>query len=203
MERRYLHLHDIQTRSDDDSEKIVEGYFAVFNEIYQVWPDVTESIAPGAFSEALGGDIRALYNHNDDQILGRTSAGTLELREDEKGLWGKIKINEKDTEAVNVYERIARGDITGCSFGFNIESEEYQVREDGTVHWTITKVNPLYEVSPCVFPAYEQTSIESRGRDLKTIRAREIESKKARLLAKIRKEKKEDGTESPAPEEED
>lgn len=202
MEKRYLHMHEVRTDSAND-EKVIEGYFAVFNEVYQIWDDVTESIAPGAFTDSLGGDIRALYNHNDDQILGRTSAGTLELREDEKGLWGKIIVNQKDTEAVNVYERIARGDITGCSFGFDIERETHEIKADGSVHWTIEKVNPLYEVSPCVFPAYEQTSVESRGREAKQIRKRELESWKIRTLEKIRKEKTENGTESPCPEEKD
>ena len=202
MEKRYINMHEVQTRSASD-EMIVEGYFAVFNENYQVWADATESIAPGAFADSINGDIRALYNHNDDQILGRTSAGTLELREDEKGLWGQIKINPKDTEAVNVYERIARGDITGCSFGFDIEQERTDILSDGSVHWTILKVNPLYEVSPCVFPAYEQTSIASRGKELKQIRKREVDAWKAKALARIRKEKEEDGTESPAPEKED
>ena len=187
MEKRYLHMHDIKTRSADDDEKVIEGYFAVFNEVYRVWNDVTESIAPGAFTDSLNGDIRALYNHNTDQILGRTSAGTLTLKQDEKGLWGQIKVNERDTEAVNVYERIARGDITGCSFGFNIESEEVRVNDDGSVHWTITKVNPLYEVSPCVFPAYEQTSVESRGKEARVIRKRELESWKIKTLEKLKK----------------
>ena len=202
MEKRYINMHEVQTRSASD-EMIVEGYFAVFNENYQVWADATESIAPGAFADSINGDIRALYNHNDDQILGRTSAGTLELREDEKGLWGQIKINPKDTEAVNVYERIARGDITGCSFGFDIEQERTDILSDGSVHWTILKVNPLYEVSPCVFPAYESTSIASRGKEMKQIRKREVDAWKAKALARIRKEKEEDGTESPAPEKED
>jgi len=187
MEKRYLLMHDIKTRSADDDEKVIEGYFAVFNEIYRVWDDVTESIAPGAFTDSLNGDIRALYNHNTDQILGRTSAGTLTLKQDEKGLWGQIKVNERDTEAVNVYERIARGDITGCSFGFDIESEEVRVNDDGSVHWTITKVNPLYEVSPCVFPAYEQTSVESRGKEARVIRKRELESWKIKTLEKLKK----------------
>lgn len=187
MEKRYLHMHDIKTRSADNDEKVIEGYFAVFNEIYRVWDDVTESIAPGAFTDSLNGDIRALYNHNTDQILGRTSAGTLTLKQDEKGLWGQIKVNERDTEAVNVYERIARGDITGCSFGFDIESEEVRVNDDGSVHWTITKVNPLYEVSPCVFPAYGQTSVESRGKEARVIRKRELESWKIKTLEKLKK----------------
>lgn len=180
-------MHDIKTRSADDDEKVIEGYFAVFNEVYRVWDDVTESIAPGAFTDSLNGDIRALYNHNTDQILGRTSAGTLTLKQDEKGLWGQIKVNERDTEAVNVYERIARGDISGCSFGFDIESEEVRVNDDGSVHWTITKVNPLYEVSPCVFPAYEQTSVESRGKEARVIRKRELESWKIKTLEKLKK----------------
>ena len=187
MEKRFLHMHDIKTRSADNDEKVIEGYFAVFNEIYQVWKDVTESIAPGAFTDSLNGDIRALYNHNTDQILGRTSAGTLTLKQDEKGLWGQIKVNERDTEAVNVYERIARGDISGCSFGFDIESEEVRVNDDGSVHYTITKVNPLYEVSPCVFPAYEQTSVESRGKKARVIRKRELESWKIKTLEKLKK----------------
>ena len=187
MEKRYLHMHDIKTRSADADEKVIEGYFAVFNEVYRVWDDVTESIAPGAFTDSLNGDIRALYNHNTDQILGRTSAGTLTLKQDEKGLWGQIKVNERDTEAVNVYERIARGDISGCSFGFDIESEEVRVNDDGSVHWTITKVNPLYEVSPCVFPAYEQTSVESRGKEARVIRKRELESWKIKTLEKLKK----------------
>ena len=101
-------------------------------------------------------------------------------------MWGRVKINKNDTDAMNAYERIKRGDITGCSFGFNIESEETEYREDGSVHWTITKVNPLYEVSPCVFPAYEATHISSRGKDLDDMKKRKFEARKAKLLAKMR-----------------
>lgn len=185
MEKRYLQMHDIKTRSADD-EKIVEGYFAVFNENYEVWPGATESIAPGAFKDALNGDIRALYNHNDDIVLGRTSAGTLFLNEDERGLHGSIKINPKDTEALNVYERISRGDITGCSFGFSIESEKTDLHDDGSVHWTIEKVRTLYEVSPCAFPAYEATSIASRGKEIDQIKKRQADAWKASMHAKLK-----------------
>ena len=172
MENRYLQFHDIKTRSAYGDDLIVEGYFAVFDEVYEVWPGVTESIQRGAFANSIGQDVRALYNHNADQILGRTSAGTLELKEDDRGLWGRIKINSKDTEAVNVYERIARGDITGCSFGFEIKSERWEQKDDNSIHYTIEEVDPLYEVSPCVFPAYEATSVSSRGKDLEEIRKR-------------------------------
>ena len=202
MENRYYQMHDIKTRSEDESgERIVEGYFAVFDEIYNVWPGVTESIRAGAFDESISQDVRALYNHNTDQILGRVSAGTLTLRQDSHGLWGQIKINSKDTEAVNVYERIARGDITGCSFGFDIESEERDIRDDGSVHYTITKVNPLFEVSPCVFPAYEATNISSRGRDLDEIKKRSLQAWKDQMVERLKKGGQ-DGTQSTdAPEE--
>ena len=112
MEQRMLKMHDMQTRSDDNDDLILEGYFAVYGDIYTVWEGATESIAPGAFSESISGDVRALYNHDDSLILGRTSAGTLELKDDSHGLYGRIKINRNDTDAMNAYERIKRGDVT-------------------------------------------------------------------------------------------
>lgn len=189
MEQRMLKMHDMQTRSDDNDDLILEGYFAVYGDIYNVWEGATESIAPGAFSESISGDVRALYNHDDSLILGRTSAGTLTLRDDSHGLWGSIKINRNDSDAMNAYERIKRGDVTGCSFGFNIESEETEYRDDGTVHWTITKVNPLYEVSPCVFPAYGATNVSARGAELDEMKKRKLELRKQEILKRIRGEK--------------
>ena len=200
MENRYLQMHDMQTRNESD-DLYLEGYFAVYGDVYQVWDGATESIAPGAFNDSIHGDVRALYNHNDDLILGRTSAGTLSLRDDSHGLWGSIKINRNDSDAMNAYERIMRGDVTGCSFGFNIESEETEYRDDGSVHWTITKVNPLYEVSPCVFPAYEATHVSARGSDLDDMKKRKLEMRKEELRKKL--ERKSDGTESTDAEKED
>lgn len=193
MEQRYLKMHDIKTREADD-QMVIEGYFAVYGDIYEVWPGATESIAPGAFAEALGGDIRALYNHDHDIVLGRTGPGTLTLRDDDRGLWGSIAINPKDSDAVNAYERIARGDVSGCSIGFDIVSERTDIHDDGSVHWTIEKINPLYEVSPCTFPAYTATSIEARGRDMAKIKKRELEAVKAKMLAQLKGETH--GTES-------
>ncbi len=188
MEQRTLLMHDMQTRSDDNDDLYLEGYFAVYGDIYNVWDGATESIAPGAFEESIHGDVRALYNHDDSLILGRTSAGTLELKDDSHGLWGRIKINRNDSDAMNAYERIKRGDVTGCSFGFNIESEETEYRDDGTVHWTITKVNPLYEVSPCVFPAYGATNVSARGAELDAMKKRKLELRKQEILKRIRGE---------------
>lgn len=200
MEQRMLKMHDMQTRSDDNDDLMLEGYFAVYGDIYNVWEGATESIAPGAFSDSISGDVRALYNHDDSLILGRTSAGTLVLKDDSHGLWGSIKINRNDSDAMNAYERIKRGDVTGCSFGFNIESEETEYRDDGTVHWTITKVNPLYEVSPCVFPAYGATTVSARGAELDAMKKRKLELRKEEIRKKLRGET--DGNQSTDAEEE-
>lgn len=161
------------TREDGEMPTI-EGYFSVFNSIYEIAPGMTESVARGAFSKTLAGDIRALTNHDTTLVLGRTAAHTLELREDEHGLWGKISINPKDTDAMNLYERVKRGDVNQCSFGFEIDSEETDFRDDGTVHWTITEVT-LYEVSCCTFPAYKETNISARSDERKTVLKRDVE----------------------------
>lgn len=194
MENRVLHMEGITTRDNDTDDPTIEGYFAVFDSVYPVWEGVTESIAPGAFTESISGDVRALYNHNTDLILGRTSAGTLELKQDSHGLWGQVKINRKDSSAMDAYERIKRGDITGCSFGFDIEEERQTIKEDGSVHFTIEKVNPLYEVSPCVFPAYEATRISARGQQASEIHERRMDAWRVTAMKRLKGET--NGTES-------
>ena len=169
------------TREDGEAPTI-EGYFSVFNSIYEIAPGMTESVAPGAFSRSLaGGDIRALTNHDTTLVLGRTKAHTLELREDQHGLWGKISINPNDADAMNLYERVKRGDVDQCSFGFEIIKEETDFRDDGSVHWTIQDVE-LYEVSACTFPAYRETNISARSAELADMRQRKAEAwKKSKM----------------------
>ena len=179
---------DFKTR-DDGEEKRIEGYFAVFNSVYEIAPDMTESVAPGAFSETLDGDVRALTDHETMYVLGRNRAGTLELREDDKGLWGSILVNPNDQDAMNLYARVERGDVNQCSFGFDILSEETDIREDGSVHWTITKVR-LYEVSVCTFPAYSETQVEARREDKELIMKREHEKWCAEMKARLKGESK-------------
>lgn len=188
MEQRYFQIEDIQTRNNEDNDLFIEGYFSVFNSNYEVWDGVTESIAPGAFDESINGDVRALFNHNTDLVLGRTTNGTLELRQDDHGLWGRIKINPNDTDAMNAYERVARGDVTGCSFGFDIEDETRTVSDDGSVHYTINKVNPLFECSVCVFPAYQATHIEARHMNEENIQKREHEEWVLKMKSKLKGE---------------
>ena len=188
METRNMQLTEVTTRSAEDGSPILEGYFVRYDDVYQIMDGATESIAPGAFTESIHGDVRALYNHNHDIVLGRTSAGTLTLEDRELGLWGSIKINPNDSQAMDVYERIKRGDVSGCSFGFEIESERTDIREDGSVHWTIEKVNPLYEISATPFPAYEKTNINAREKDLKEIKERSLQVWKEKAHKRLKGE---------------
>lgn len=176
---------DFQTREDGDNLKI-EGYFAVFNSNYDIAPGMSESIAPGAFRNTLAGDIRALVNHDTTLVLGRTTAHTLEVREDEHGLWGSIDINPNDSDAMNAYERVKRGDVSQCSIGFDIISEETELRENGEIHWTMTEVK-LYEVSVCTFPAYESTNIDARSEERDNILKRENDAWRAKMKERISK----------------
>lgn len=174
---------EFQTR-EEDGKQYIEGYFAVFDSTYEIAPKMTESVARGAFSDTLDGDIRCLTNHDSRLVLGRTTANTFELRETEHGLWGRALINPNDQDAVNTKARVDRKDVTQASFGFDILDEDSEVREDGSVHWTIRKVK-LYECSVVTFPAYKETNITARKHDLETIRERSLQAWKADKLKRL------------------
>lgn len=175
---------EFQTREDGDKLSI-EGYFAVFNSNYDIVPGLSESIAPGAFTNSLSNDIRALINHDTTLVLGRTKANTLQLKEDSRGLWGHIDINPNDADAMNLYERVKRGDVDQCSFGFEIRSEDTDIRENGDIHWTIKDVD-LFEVSCCTFPAYSETSISARSKERDEIQKRRLDAWKEQAKARLR-----------------
>lgn len=181
------------TTREDGKDLYIEGYFSVFNSNYQLWEGASESVAPGAFSNTLGADIRALINHDTRLVLGRNKSGTLELKEDSHGLWGIIRINPNDSDAMNLYERVKRGDVDQCSFGFDIVKEDTEVRDDGSIHWTIKEVK-LYEVSVCTFPAYEDTSVSARRKDYEAIRKREKFAWQERMKSRLKGAR--NGTES-------
>ena len=176
-----------QTRSDE-SGPVIAGYFAIFNNPTELWPGCIEQIAPGAFTSSLNGDVRALIDHDTRLVIGRTVVGTLTLREDDTGLYGEIKINEHDSDAMNLYARVQRGDVSQCSFGFDITAEDYVMSPDGqTCTWTIRDVI-LYEVSVVTFPAYEATSAIARASgDMTSLRNNRLERQKKELLERIKK----------------
>lgn len=179
-------LTKFETR-EENGEKRIEGYFAVFDSNYDLWDGATESIGRNAFDGALGDDIRALIDHETRLVLGRTTAGTLTLRVDEHGLWGSIRINEADSDAMNLYARVQRGDVSQCSFGFDILQERTDVDSaTGAVHWTIEKVK-LYEISCVTFPAYKETAIQARAEEYRNIKKRENERWKSAQKERLTK----------------
>ena len=181
-------LTQFETREENEFPHI-SGYFNVFSDVYEIGPGMTESVDRHAFDNTLAGDIRALTNHDTTLVLGRTKAHTLELRVDEHGLWGDVTINPNDQDAMNLYERVKRGDVDQCSFGFNIVSEETEFRDDGSIHWRITEVE-LHEVSVCTFPAYEDTNVSARQAQREELSRNRLEDWKQNARARINKEDK-------------
>lgn len=192
MRYAQLFASDLRTRDAGEGDELyVEGYFSVFNSTYSfdIWGEhYEETILPGAFSDVLGDDIRALTNHDTSQVLGRTHAGTLSLRQDERGLWGSIRINRADRAAMDLYARVQRGDVDQCSFGFDGGStvERRVPLEGGGVRWEIEKITRLYEVSVCTFPAYESTSVSAREAEVRDLRKRERELWQESMRSRLR-----------------
>lgn len=193
MEELNTYIGSRQTRAlptkfetrEEDGNQYIEGYFVVFNSIYEIAPGMTESIAPGAFDETINDDIRCLTDHDTRLVLGRTAAHTFELRQDQHGIWGRALINPKDQDAMNTKARVDRGDVNQASFGFDILDQETEYRDDGSVHWTIKKVK-CYECSVCTFPAYQETNISSRSAERDEIIRKKNEMWKAQMLNRIK-----------------
>jgi len=153
---------EFETR-EEDGQKVIKGYFAVFNQSTELYPGVTEHISPGAFAGAT--DVRGLINHDTSKVLGRTKAGTLKLVEDSYGLFGTIIVNSDDPDAVGMYARIQRGDVDQASFGGYIVSENFKDLGNKKYDFEILEFD-LWEISPCTFPQYEQTGLSTRTRTI-------------------------------------
>lgn len=175
-----------QARTDENENPVIEGYFVVFNSNYDMGCGMSESIAPNAFD--VSGDIRALINHDTTLVVGRTAAHTLTLKPDDYGIWGRIEINRNDSDAMNMYHRVKRGDVSQCSIGFIITEESTEIRDNGDIHWTITK-GELFEVSCCTFPAYEETGIAARSQEKAEIIKRQRDAWRINMMKKLKGEK--------------
>ena len=187
LTNQFRSIGKLNTRDNtNDDEMKITGYFVMFNSETKLYESVYEEISDKAFENIDLSDIRALADHDTAKILGRTKSQTLSLSVDEKGLFGEITINKNDTEAVNLYERVKRGDIDQCSFGFNILNEIMEQREDGSVKWIITEIE-LFEVCVVTFPAYADTAVEARSNQIKQLEKRNLQTRKANLKERIKK----------------
>ena len=136
----------------------VKGYLAVYNQRSVDLGNFTEIVAPGAFTNSLkvSPDVRLLANHDWTKPLARTASGTLTLRDDSHGL-GFTGTLPDTTYARDLSESMSRGDVTGCSFGFNCDDDSWANTDDGVVR-TLRAVS-LIEGSIVTVPAYPQTSV--------------------------------------------
>jgi uncharacterized protein len=178
MERRYIQSREVRASGSSKAPKI-SGYAAVFNSSTQIDTQngsFREQIKPGAFTRAIRekDDCVCLFNHNDLYVLGRTSAGTLRLREDENGLFYDCDL--PDTQAGrDTHENIRLGNIRGCSFAFTVDADgedwSEQVDRSGNrfIQRDVRSVSELIDVSPVVHPAYASTSVSAR--ELETVTA--------------------------------
>jgi hypothetical protein len=156
LERRALSA-PLEVREES---RTIAGYAAVFNSETDIGGMFREQIAPGAFKPSLSADVRALFDHDTAHVLGRTKAGTLRLREDDRGL--AVEIDLPDTQVGrDLRESMSRGDIDGMSFGFRVTKQDWDESGDTPLR-TIREVE-LFEVSVVTFPAYADTEIALRS----------------------------------------
>lgn len=162
MERRYCSFEVRAAEEGDD--KTLRGYAAVFNSLsVEMW-GFREQIAPGAFADSIAGDdVRALWNHDTNWVLGRTTNGSLALTEDENGL--AFELMPPDTQmGRDALVSIRRGDVSQMSFGFATLEDKWDIDENEQYVRTLLRVK-LYEISPVTFPAYPATTVAVRGAD--------------------------------------
>lgn len=172
------------TRQDQNpDELIIEGYFALYEQETELWPDSYEIITKGAFDDTLMNDIRALWNHNTQYVLGRNKNQTLTLQTDEKGLFAVIKLPNTQY-ARDLHSLLIRGDVDQASFGFNILDETLEELANGGYRWRVNKIN-LFEISVVTFPAYENTSVIARSKEIEELQQRKLEASKKSLSKRM------------------
>ncbi len=163
IERRFM-LADLTLETREGKPPMLRGHAAVFNQLSEDLGGFREQIAPGAFLEAIEkDDVRALFNHDPNFVLGRKASGTLRLAEDARGL--AIECDPPDTQMVRdlVIEPMRRGDINQMSFGFSMRpnGQDWAKNDDGQIVRTLKRVR-LMDVSPVTFPAYPETDVGVR-----------------------------------------
>lgn len=185
-ELRFVNLpleDELEIRESENGDNIISGYTAVYNQETIIGGGsfgFREVIRPGFFDRALKEkqDVRALFNHDPNFVLGRTKANTLTLRDDDKGLFVEVKIPDTQVGR-DVLTSVRRGDVSGMSFAFTVkESKWTQVSEKDALDLReLIEIDNLFDVGPVVYPAYSQTTAQARNyRSAEEIRNAEIKS---------------------------
>ena len=164
LERRFVPLDATEIRADGE-QGVIEGHSAMFG----IWTDIgpfRERVEPGAFRDTIAqDDVRALFNHDPNMVLGRTSNGTLALEERQKGLFMRATPNMDTQVGKDVTAWVKRGDIKGQSYGFTVLEDSWETKDiegEAVEHRTVKKVK-LFDVGPVTFPAEEETDVQANS----------------------------------------
>lgn len=162
-ELRYFDC-EVRVETREDGGKMVRGHAALFGSLSENLGGFREMIEEGAFDNVLSDDVRALFNHDSNLILGRTVAKTLRLKVDKKGLVYEYD-SPNTTYANDLLVSLERGDVNQSSFGFQVDKDKWEEDKDGRIIRRILSVRRLYDVSPVTYPAYPDTDVAKRGLD--------------------------------------
>jgi HK97 family phage prohead protease len=158
-ERRMVHIN-VEVRAEGDAQ-----FFEGYGILYGVSADIgwfTEEIAPGAADAVLGDDVRGLFNHDPNYLLGRTRSSTMTLASDAKGVRYSIRYNPSDPDHVRVMEKVKRGDVSQSSFSFLTMDERWE-KKNGKEHRVVLKLKQLIDMSAVTYPAYEDSTVAARS----------------------------------------
>lgn len=160
-ERRTITMN-MEFREDGD-KKYFEGTGIQFNTITDMgW--FTEEVDSAAADDVMKDDVRGLFNHKEDIVLGRTKSGTMRLVKTAKGVSYQIDYNPDDPDHVSVYQKVKRGDVSGSSFSFDVKDDEWSTK-NGRDHRKIKKLKTMYDMGPVTFPAYDKTTVAARSKE--------------------------------------
>ena len=169
-ELRMLAVADLvvedEVRAEGEPAKpVIKGYAAVYESLSEDLGGFREKVAVGAFSRALkdSQDVVALVNHDENLVLGRTSAGTLRLVSNQKGLLATIDPPETQASR-DVQELIKRGDVQGMSFAFRVVRDEWDLKQTPPIRTVLD--TDLFDVSVVTWPAYRATEVGMALRSL-------------------------------------
>ena len=168
IEKRFSNGH-VKIEKREEGQSVLVGYGAVFHREgdagteYQLWPGLVERVGTNAFNRAISEkqDVRGLFNHDANFVLGRTKSNTMKLSVDSVGLRYEIELDD-DAESQRIAKKIERGDIDGSSFSFRPTAVRFEELDNGTEVRILEDVD-LYDVGPVTFPAYEGTTAGSRS----------------------------------------
>lgn len=181
IEKRYLETTEVRADADEENKRKITGYALKFGTWSEDLGGFIETIEPSALNETDMSDVRALFDHDPQKIIGRTKSGTLKLWKDEVGLRFECEL-PNTSYARDLYENIVNGNVDQCSFGFMLEKDGDELRYDkdaGLYRRTLRKIKRLMDVSVVTFPAYRDTDVAPALRSI-----RSVEDEKKRVLEK-------------------